>query len=81
MVVKEHKTFCFDGEEAIVSYEFDDFGNPIFRTIISLGVTTEYTYKYEYKYDDNGDVQKCIVTTYFEESGNVCSIETMERIN
>ncbi len=62
-------------------YTYDESFNVISFVVTGDGVTTIYTYEYEYEYDSDGRVSKCTKTEYYADSGNICSIETLERIN
>ncbi len=64
-----------------LEYEFDSNGNIISQTTTDGKVTYKYTYKYEYEYGSDGKVSKCVKTGYYANSGNVYSIEILERIN
>ncbi|MCD7804360.1 MAG: tetratricopeptide repeat protein [Oscillospiraceae bacterium] len=83
-IVKTTKTFRYtNGTVTIASYEFqyDTSGNLVSRTATVDGVTTKYIIEREYQYGSDGKVQKCVVTTYYADTGNIYSTETMERIN
>ncbi len=68
-------------EVLIYEYSYDTSGSIISRSETVDGVTTTYIIVREYEYDSVGRVSKCVVTTYYADSGNIYSVQTMERIN
>ena len=63
-----------------LEYEFDSNGNIISQTTTDGKVTYKCTYKYEYEYGSDGKVSKCVKTGYYADTGNVYSVQTMERV-
>ncbi|MCD7785520.1 MAG: tetratricopeptide repeat protein [Oscillospiraceae bacterium] len=62
-------------------YTYDAYGSVISRSETVDGVTTTYVLEHEYEYGSDGKVQKCVITWYYADTGNIYSVTTMERIN
>ncbi|MCD8106454.1 MAG: tetratricopeptide repeat protein [Oscillospiraceae bacterium] len=71
------------GTTSTPTVEYDAYGKVIsysYSTTID-GVTTTYYTEYEYEYNDDGKVQKCVMTTYNADTGNITAVGTLERIS
>ncbi len=67
------------GTASTPTVEYDAYGKVISYSTTIDG-TTYYT-EYEYEFGDDGKVQKCVMTGYNADTGNISSVATLERIS